>query len=198
MLPLEGEEHCRCEEVGDGAGVFAADIGHTGHGHGYAHVFHGTEGHDAPADVVGVHVLLQLAVPPGEDGLETVLHLCVYGTIFGVQRQAVVGDAHAVAPVDVLAGQGEEEAHGAEAVRERVENVKVYLLAAGAHAVQEAVLIGKIEGLEGLHGAHLRVTLDAFEVPPERAGLELAAEGGDALGGFKEGLLEDIFVVPFA
>ena len=174
--------------------MLLADFRDAGHRHRYAQVFDGAEGKGFPADVVGVHVLLQLAMPPGEDGLEAVLHFRVYGTILGVQRQAVVGDGHAVAPVDVLAGKGEEETHGAEAVRERVENVKVDLLAAGAHAVEEAVLIGKIEGLEGLDGADLWVTLDAFEVPPERAGLELAAEGGDALGGFKEGLLEDIFV----
>ena len=198
VLLLQGRQHGRCQKVRYRTGVLPACLRYAGHRHCDAHVFHCAEGHCSSADVVCVHVFLQLAVPSGEYGLETVFHLGVHRAVFGIQRQAVVGDALSVTPVDVLSSQGEEETHCTESVRERVENVKEYLFPAGAYAVEEAVLIGIIKSFERLHGTNLRVFLYPVEVPPERTGLELAAEGGYALGCLEKGLLEDIGVDIFS
>ena len=191
VLLLEGVQHNGEQELGDGAVVLAANFPGPVLREDHAEVTGAVVGHDASAEVVGVVVLFQLPVLSGEDGLEAVLNLGIDGGILGVQAEVVVADAGLVAPADVLAGQGEEEGHGAGAVGEGVEDVQDDLALVDAHAVKEAALVTEIDVPEGLEGPYLRVLVHPLEVPPEGAHAHGAAEGGHAPGGRDQGFLED-------
>ena len=62
-----------------------------------------------------------------------------------------------------------------------MKDVKNDTVAVGADAIEEAVVVAEMEVVERSQRHHLGRLVQTTQVPPERAALQSATEGGDTL-----------------